>query len=175
MSKAEKNRDKKATLRIGPIPIELISPGAVDESSNSISVLLFGIGEQLFAIGVDHTEGVVECPAVSPLPSPPEGMLGVASVRGRMTLVMDLSLDDKITVAKRRLILLKGDAQLGLLADRVDGVVTLEPRQLKEWSVEGDRVKQGGLAPEDRWPATHTFRHAGRQVPIIDAEGISLM
>jgi len=175
MSKAEKNRDKKPTLRIGPIPVELISPAAGHESTNSISVLLFGLGEHLFAIGVDHTEGVVECPAVSPLPNPPEGMVGVASVRGRMTLVMDLSLDDKISTAKRRLILLKGDAQLGLLADSVDGVVTLEPKQLKEWSPESGRAKQGGAAPEHRWPATHIFRHLGHHVPIIDAEGIALM
>ena len=175
MSKAEKNRDKKPTLRIGPIPIEVISPGAGDESTNSISVLLFGIGEQLFAIGVDHTEGVVECPTVSPLPSPPEGMVGVASVRGRMTLVMDLSLGEKISVAKRRLILLKGEAQLGVLADRVDGVVTLEPRQLKERSVEGGGAKQVGAAPQSRWPATHSFRHSGHYVPIIDSEAISLM
>ena len=65
------------------------------------------------------------------LPGPPDGVIGVTSVRGKMTVVMDLSLKANHKDEKRRLVLLKGDAQLGLLADHIDGVVVIKPDEVQ--------------------------------------------
>src|SRR5580704_13139772 len=99
---------------------------------NSVSVVLFSIGRRALAIAVENTEGVVDCPHISPLPSAPDAIVGVVSVRGRITLVLDASLEGTLQANrepsrewKRRLILLRGDAQLGLQADQIQTVLSL--------------------------------------------------
>ncbi len=136
------------------------------EQESVVSVLVFEIDTHLYSIAVENTEGVVHCPRISPLPSPPDGVVGVASIRGRITVVLDLSLKSNHKPSKQRLILLKGDAQLGLLADRLDGVVGLAPKQMKKTPAR----KKGEPADAVRldWPVRSFFRHAGRDVPIID-------
>jgi chemotaxis signal transduction protein len=109
------------------------------------------------------------------LPSAPDGIIGVASVRGRMTLVMDLSLGETLNRPKRRLILLKGESQLGLLADHIEGVVALDPKKLRA----ANSSKRKSNAPEDknagesRWPARAYFQNESRRVPVIDVERLA--
>ena len=163
MAENKKSQRKRAKIRVGPIPLILQTSEPADDRIDVASVLLFEIGGKAFAIGVENTEGVVDCPRISPLPSPPDGLAGVASVRGRMTLVMDLSLKANQNGSKRRLILIKGEAQLGLLAERVEGVIALEPDKLRQ--AEG---REGG--EESNWPARSYFTSDDRRVPIIDVE-----
>src|SRR5215211_9062 len=92
MAKEKKAANRKPDPEVGPIPLALLGTEPDDSKLDLVSVLLFEIGRKAFAIGVEHTEGVVDCPRVSPLPNSPDGMAGIASVRGRMTLVIDLSL-----------------------------------------------------------------------------------
>jgi len=155
---------RRAKLEVGPLPLGFIQSEPEAVNPNVVSLLVFEMGGQPFAIGVEQTEGVVDCPRLSPLPSPPDGIIGITSVRGRMTLVMDLSLKENIGEEKRRLILVKGDAQLGLLAERVEGVVAMEPEKLQQ---------APPLKPSDeesRWPAQAYFKSAGHLVPVIDIE-----
>lgn len=143
-----------------------------DEGKDArVSVLVFGIGGGTYAIGVEGTEGVVDCPRTSPLPSPPDGVVGVTSVRGKITVVMDLSLGAAQREGRRRLILLKGDAQLGLLADRVEGVLSLTPRQVRP-AGKRDQNSQGAALAES-WPSQNYFRSEGREVPIIDTSRLA--
>jgi len=113
------------------LPLELGAPQTPDDKSEFLSVLLFDVGGSAYAIGVESTEGVVDCPRITPLPGPPDGVAGLTSVRGRMTVVLDLGARQLEHETKQRLILIKGDAQLGLLADRVEGVVALEPKKVR--------------------------------------------
>lgn len=142
--------------------------------ADMVSVLVFEIGGEPFAIRVEGTEGVVDCPRLSPLPNSPEGLIGVGSVRGRMTLAFDLSPESASRAAKQRLILLRGEAQLGLLADYVEGVVALTPKHLHK-SKSGGRAStpQPGEGKERSWKATSHFKHAGRRVPIIDVDQLA--
>jgi chemotaxis signal transduction protein len=59
-----------------------------------------------------------------------------------MTVVMDLGLKANGHSSRRRLILVKGDAQLGLLADRVDGVLALKPKKVRPIAQGKDSVQQ---------------------------------
>jgi chemotaxis signal transduction protein len=149
------------------LPLELGTPQPRDKAE-LVSVLMFEVGGAAYAIGVENTEGVVDCPRITPLPGPPDGVAGLTSVRGRMTVVLDLSSRASEAPAKRRLILVKGDAQLGLLADRVEGVFALEPRKVRPVAhgksrLTEQRAKFGG-------PATSYFKSGARRVPIIDVD-----
>lgn len=172
MATGKEKAAEKTTVKVRPLPLELIGTREPAGTSDQVSVLLFITGDHRFSIGVEHTEGVVDCPRISPLPSPPNGIIGVTSVRGRMTLVMDLNLTSSHPAAKRRLILVRGDAQLGLIADHVEGVLGLEPRQLRAISHKGERASKQ-LEVDTTWPVRFYFDNGGHRVPILDIERLS--
>jgi chemotaxis signal transduction protein len=164
--KSDKKKEQVAVAGLSP---DLAAADARLESDGAVSLLLFETNRKRFAIGVEYTEGVVDCPSVSPLPSSPDGIIGVASVRGRMTLVMNLGGAATQQGFKRRLILLRGEAQLGLLADRVEGISAAKPSKLV-------KPKTGGHQPEDlRWPVRAFFKSEQGKVPVIDVERLAMM
>ncbi|MEK6321742.1 MAG: chemotaxis protein CheW [Acidobacteriota bacterium] len=168
MAESTKDTNASARLKKASLPLELGAPGSGDGKGEVFSVLMFEVGGAQYAIGVENTEGVVDCPRTTPLPGPPDGVVGLASVRGRMTVVMDLGLEIRQEPVKRRLILVRGDAQLGLLADRVEGVVALEPKKIRpiahgKDSLTAQRAKFG-------WPAKSYFKSGRHRVPILDVE-----
>lgn len=170
MPKSINDRTANARLMMAALPLELgQDPG--EGKHERVSVLMFEVGGAQYAIGVEHTEGVVDCPRVTPLPNPPDGVTGITSVRGRMTVVMDLGMNVSQEPVRRRLILVKGDAQLGLLADRVEGVLALEPRKVRpvahgKDSLTLQRAKFG-------WPAGSYFKSGRQRVPILDVERLA--
>ena len=174
MPKYSESADRRVGLTLAGLSPQATIPNAAQERPEVLSVLKFDIGGDVFSVAVDQTEGVVHCPRITPLPAPPHGMVGVASVRGRITLVMDLSLGANQRAERRRLILLKGEAQLGLLADRVDGVVALPPRSIRK-RPERKRAHEAQLKGEQKsiWPATLYFKDSGRRVPILDIEALT--
>jgi chemotaxis signal transduction protein len=171
MAESTKHRNARARLPMATLPLEFGIPGPADDKTELVSVLVFEVGGGRYAIGVENTEGVVDCQRIAPLPGPPDGVAGLTSVRGRMTVVMDLSLEMSQEPAKRRLILVKGDAQLGLLADRVEGVLALEPKQVRpvahgKYDLTAQRAKFD-------WPAKSYFKSGRLRIPILDIERLS--
>jgi chemotaxis signal transduction protein len=170
MPKSINDRTANARLMMAAFPLDL-GFDAGDGKQDLVSVLMFEVGGAPYAIGVEHTEGVVDCPRITPLPNPPDGVAGIASVRGRMTVVMDFGPGLSEQPLRRRLILVKGDAQLGLLADRVEGVLALEPKKVRpvahgKDSLTLERAKFG-------WPAGSYFKSGRRRVPILDVDRLS--
>src|SRR5882762_9536742 len=92
MAEDTKEKNALAPVEKGSLPLKRAEPRS-GENKPVISVLMFEVGGAHFAIGVETTEGVVECPRTTPLPGPPDGVVGLTSVRGRMTVVMDLGLE----------------------------------------------------------------------------------
>lgn len=171
MSKS-KNDKNSARRNVAPLPTEFGS-AEVDEKTELISVLVFQIGGAAYSIGVEHTEGVVDCPRITPVPNPPDGVSGIASVRGRMTVVMNLGSNGSTEHARQRLILIKGDAQLGLLADRVEGVLALEQNKVRPVAHGKDRLTRKRARFD--WPARSYFKGDRARVPILDIERLSEM
>jgi len=167
MAKNNRTERTKAKIKVGPIPLVLPGTQVASDTPDVASVLLFEIGGKAFAIGVENTEGVVDCPRISPLPSPPEGLEGVASVRGRMTLVVDLSLKANPAIGKWRLILIKGEMQLGLLAERVEGVFALDIDAIRR-DAKTPRAREDN--EESNWPTRSFFNIENRRIPLIDVE-----
>jgi len=169
-----KTKNDRNTSRgsVAPLPMEF-GNGAVDEKTELVSVLVFQIGGAAYSIGVEHTEGVVDCPRITPVPNPPDGVSGIASVRGRMTVVMDLGSQGSPEHSRQRLILIKGDAQLGLLADRVEGVLALERNKVRPVAHGKDSLTR--QRARFNWPARSYFKGDGTRVPILDIERLSEM
>jgi chemotaxis signal transduction protein len=167
MPKAIDDKQISARLMMAALPVE---PGehSRDGKAELVSVLLFEIGGSSYAIGVEHTEGVVDCPRVTPLPNPPDGVAGLGSVRGRMTVVMDLGQRASQESTRKRLILVRGDAQLGLLAERVVGVLALEPKKVRPVAHGKDSLTL--QRAQFRWPAKNYFKNDRERVPILDVE-----
>lgn len=168
MTESRKETATRTRVSIPAIPLELSTPFIGDEKTPHVSVLMFEIGGASYALGVENTEGVVDCPRITPLPRPPDGVAGLASVRGRMTIVMDLGKGTSEDQIKQRLILVKGNAQLGLLADRIEGVIALEPRKVRP--VAHGKSRLTSERAKFDWPATSYFKSGRNRIPIIDVE-----
>src|SRR6185436_3752562 len=165
MVEVTKEKNSNSRAKKGALPLELGMPPGLEgpgDGQTVVSVLMFEVGGAQYAIGVENTEGVVDCPRTSPLPGPPDGVVGLTSVRGRMTVVMDLGLEIRQDCGKRRLILVRGDAQLGILADRVEGVVALEPKNVRPVAHGKDRLT--AERAKFGWPAKTYFKSGGQRV-----------
>jgi chemotaxis signal transduction protein len=175
MKKEKKTAPRRSSLIPAALQLDLATASPAEAQTDIVSLLVFDVAGERFALGVEHTEGVVDCPRVSPLPRPPDGIVGVASVRGRMTIVVDLSLNGGRRGDRRRLVLIKGDAQLGLLADHIEGVLQLAAKKLRATAPRRQSsLKQGGRAEkESAWPTSHFFKSGDRQVPVIDVERLA--
>ena len=125
-------------------------------------------GGQTFAVRAEEAEGVAEGLTPAPLPLAPASVLGVVSVRGRMrtllyppALVTQTQEREDATrnvtaVAPRFVVALRGDEQLALAADSIEGVVTFDA---------------DSLSPSDspEHLLTATLEHNGRRVQLLDA------
>lgn len=153
MAKSKTTSTINALLKLAAIPVQL---GAADEAADAgqVSALVFETGGETFAIDVQNIEGVVDCPKITPLPTPPEGVIGVTSVRGRMTLVVCLTANRIAADSRRRLILLRGEAQLGLFADRIEDVVSFSEKEAR-----GDRRQRRAV-----------ITHKKRKIQVVDIE-----
>jgi purine-binding chemotaxis protein CheW len=170
----ERRKKWREALTLGMLPLDMAGEKAGQAAADQVSFLAFEVGDQAFAIGVEHTEGVVDCPRVTPLPSPPDGILGVTSIRGKMTVVMDLSLRANQKPEKRRLVLLKGDAQLGLLADHVDGVVVMKPDEVRSHQSRKAAAADGPPASSHKaWLTDNYIKSRGKNVAVIDGERLA--
>jgi chemotaxis signal transduction protein len=164
MAKSKTSSTINALLRLAAIPVKLSAANQEDDNPEQLSFLVFDIGEECFALAVENIEGVVDCSRITPLPSPPDGIVGVTSVRGRMTLVMNLSASHP-PGTRQRLVLLKGESQLGLLADRIEGVVTLNATHIDMLN-----KREAEKNSQTRWLGTNYFKNRGRMIPVIDFE-----
>lgn len=59
---------------------------------DSNSYLTFGLGDEKFAIPVDHVQEVVEFGQVTKVPNAPNYMLGIINLRGRVLPLLDTKL-----------------------------------------------------------------------------------
>jgi len=169
---------KKGSGPVMPLSLEALSltleePEADDYDPEAVSILTFVRGGRTFGIEVGNTDGVVECPRITPLPIAPDGVAGVVSVRGRITIVIDAAMESARPETKMRLILVRGEGQVGLLADQVQSVMSLKHDQLEK--VPQGRVSRrllgaGAGGTQNVRLAKRYFKHGGRRVPVVDLD-----
>ncbi len=113
-------------------------------SATARRVQLVRAGASQFGIFADEVAAIVAWREPTPLPNAPKAVLGVVSVQGRMLTVLDLaSLSAVEAVADETpreaagkippyLVALRGDEQLALAVEDVDGVIEFPAFELTE-------------------------------------------
>ena len=103
-----------------------------------MSHVVIRIGVSRFALSMDAVAQVGRLPGFTRVPGTPSWVAGVANWRGRVLGVVDLRPllampDEPDGRAKdaRLVILANGPVQVGVLADRVDGVIDIDPDELE--------------------------------------------
>lgn len=103
-----------------------------------MSHVIIRIGASRFALSMDAVAQVGKLPGFTRVPGTPTWVAGVANWRGRVLGVVDLrsllALPDPADMrAKdaRLVILANGPVQVGVLADRVDGVIDIDQHALE--------------------------------------------
>jgi chemotaxis signal transduction protein len=138
-----------------------------DAPREARELFVLGAGGRLFAVPAEETDGVAEGLTPAPLPHAPAAVLGVVSVRGRMRTVLyppalasdtqpPAREDATTTNTPRFVVALRGDEQLALAADSVEGLVTIN----------SDTISAAD-APDSSTAAT--LAHEGRRVELLDA------
>jgi chemotaxis signal transduction protein len=146
-----------------------------DATRETRELFVLSAGGQFFAVRAEETDGVAEGLKPAPLPRAPSGVLGVVSVRGRMRTVLYLPAlftnedgsqtnaseeaseeTSEVTHAPRFVVSLRGDEQLALAADEVEGVVTIEADSLSTPDASDS-------------PLSATLERDGRLIQILDA------
>jgi purine-binding chemotaxis protein CheW len=110
-------------------------PKDTDTSEASLELLEFRLAHERYAIETRFVVEVHPLRNLTPLPSTPPFVLGIANVRGRIVPVFDVkkffALPEMGLTDLHRIILVRGrDLELGILADLSVGVTTLPLHRL---------------------------------------------
>ncbi|MEY4575532.1 MAG: hypothetical protein RL701_235 [Pseudomonadota bacterium] len=104
--------------------------------------LAFVVGTATFALPLSCVREIMKVPSVTPVPRAPREVLGIVSVRGQVTTLIDLRVRLSVQAAPistrtRVLLVDQGDEILGLLCDRVKQVHRLSETEVEIASVLG--------------------------------------
>ena len=128
-------------------------------------LLPFTIGERTFAVFTDQVDGTAEGKPFAPLPRAPQAVIGVVCVRGRMLTVLDptVVLDSLLPQWEQTLpyvIVLRGDEQLGLVAETCRDTITISTADI-ERSVDSEQPQNDCMLG--------LVRYAGEEMLILDS------
>lgn len=107
---------------------------------NVRELLAFEIAHETYALALDAVREILKPPPVTPVPRAPRDVLGVISVRGRITTVIDLrsrlrTHQGELDKHTRVLLVADGDEIVGLLVDKVLQVYRLSDEEIELASV----------------------------------------
>ena len=110
--------------------------------NDSNAYLTFGLGEEKFAIPVDHVQEVVEFGQVTKVPNAPLYMLGIINLRGRVLPLLDtklkLGLPASSLTKKSRIMVLDivtqddKNLQIGAMVDVAREVVEISATEIQD-------------------------------------------
>ena len=90
-------------------------------------LLSFRVGSRLFGVDESKVAMVASWRQPTPLPHAPPAVMGIVSLQGRMLTVLDLrrltSADSPDNTTPQHVIALRGDEQLALAVDTVEGSI----------------------------------------------------
>ncbi|MBE3595449.1 MAG: purine-binding chemotaxis protein CheW [Hydrogenibacillus sp.] len=102
------------------------------DKSTDLKVIVFALGEERYAVDVQHVESIERLTDITRVPEAPPYVKGVINLRGVVTPVVDLRMKLGVTAkpfdAETRILIVRvGDLHVGLIVDRADDVVDLPP------------------------------------------------
>ena len=147
--------------------LEAHSNGNSSEPEAQLHDLLpFTIGERIFAVFAEQVEGTADGKLFARLPHAPNAIIGVVCVRGRMLTVVDpaVVLTAEAANWERTLpyvIALRGDEQLGLVAETCRDTITISSDDI-------ERPTEKGQTKSDF--AVGLVMYGGEEMLILDTK-----
>lgn len=145
-------------------------PSPARRTADERNYLTFRIGTQSYALAADAVAEVIRPPSVARVPHGPPGLLGLASLRGAVLPIASLrgllGAPPLAACDTSRVLVLVGQAPIGLAVDAVDALVSVDAG-----AVEADQVMMSAQ-PGER--LTGAFR-VGKDAPltkVIDLEAL---
>jgi purine-binding chemotaxis protein CheW len=110
--------------------------GPVETQTQEIEMLSFRLSGEEYAVMVEDVREVLKIRELTRVPNAPDYILGVTSLRGMMLPVIDLCTRLGLKPAERdekaRIIVVSADDEdVGLMVDRVNGVIRVLPDAIK--------------------------------------------
>jgi purine-binding chemotaxis protein CheW len=131
--------------------------------SDSGRYLCFHLGQEEFAIPLLLVKEVIGVPETTPVPQTPSYFVGIMNLRGQVLSVMDLrqKLGIKPTQSEEVAVVILdlGEAQIGLMVDRVNSVQMITKEQISEKPV---------LDGKNFEHITGVYRNADHLVLLLD-------
>lgn len=124
----------------------------------------FYVGTQQFAVQKSEIATIVDWRTPTPLPHAPAAVMGVVSLQGRMLTVLDIGklieTEDATESTPLHIIALRGDEQLALAVNGIDGTVEASEELVKRKS-----DYPGGLT-------LGAWNHQGQQIEVVNVKGL---
>jgi purine-binding chemotaxis protein CheW len=160
-----------------PVPKAPESQPRDEASTDEIGVrdfLAFSVGDEQYALPLSAVREIMKPPVVTEVPGAPRNVLGIISVRGRVTTLLDLRRKLKMRVppltARARVILVdKGEEVLGLLVDSVAQVYRLREDEVELALVMGRDLAEYVMGIGR--PRRHYAENTGRV--LVEESGLS--
>lgn len=107
--------------------------------------LAFEVADESYALPLASIREILKAPPITEIPRADYDILGIISVRGRITTVIDLRRrlqleESPLTKDSRILLVDRSDEVIGVLVDLVHQVYRLEPEEIELSSVMGSDV-----------------------------------
>lgn len=113
-----------------------MTPGAEVEAERGLQLATFEVEETTFGIDTAQVQEVVRVGEITPVHHAPPYVMGLRNLRGRIVTVVDLRVRLELGVTtvgpeSRILIVDWRGEPVGLLADRVDDTIAVDPEQVE--------------------------------------------
>lgn len=134
MNSSEDLAAARAVLRERARSLARVPASASSEAQ--VEVLEFGLANERYALLASQVHDVQPLRELTPLPCTPPFLRGLVNLRGRLVAVIDLKRffglpEPGITDLHRIVLLRKGEVEIGLLADTVEGVQAIGQNRIQ--------------------------------------------
>lgn len=133
----------------------LLGPVASTPAAEAQQYLSLALGEEWFALPIEHVREIIECSGLTPIPLMPSFLRGVINLRGAVVPVIDLAVRfgrERTLIGKRSCIVIVEVAQadsvqsLGIIVDTVSAVLAVQPDQVQARPAFGARLRADFIA-----------------------------
>ncbi len=98
--------------------------------------MAFWVADEQYGVNIDDLQEVIKLPEITSVPRVAEAVLGIFSLRGTIVPLLDLrlvlNLDARELTKQARILVVRADGDwVGLVVDRVVGVVRIEAEQIE--------------------------------------------
>lgn len=113
-----------------------------------MQIVVFKLGEEYFAVKTEKVQSINDIMSITKVPNSPEYIKGLINLRGSIKSLVDINLLLNIQhneIQENIIILEANGEEIGISVDRVEEVVSIDDRELKEFKREDNEEYIQGI------------------------------